>query len=219
MEVLEAAKPSRNNRRMTILEVARAAFLRDGYAATSMSRIAAQVGGSKATLYNHFPSKKDLFVAVADLESTRILDQVFDVQKASGEPRDAIANICRRFLSVVLSDEMIASYRLIVAESGRFPEIGRATYELGVKRGLQRLASYFRQMMRPGALRSVDPMVAAELFLALTTGNLHRKRLWNVVSHFSAETLEAEVELIVSAFLATYGVEELSRAARASTGS
>ena len=40
-----------------MLDIARAAFLREGYAAASMSEIAAKVGGSKATLYSYFPSK------------------------------------------------------------------------------------------------------------------------------------------------------------------
>ena len=44
------ARPDRDERREAILKVARAAFLSDGYAATSMSAIAAKVGGSKATL-------------------------------------------------------------------------------------------------------------------------------------------------------------------------
>ena len=39
------------------------AFLAEGYAETSMSSVAAKVGGSKATLYNYFKSKEELFAA------------------------------------------------------------------------------------------------------------------------------------------------------------
>ncbi|HEY2834957.1 MAG TPA: helix-turn-helix domain-containing protein, partial [Rhizomicrobium sp.] len=60
------AKPDRDERREAILKVAHTAFLSDGYAATSMSAIAAKVGGSKATLYYYFPSKEELFLAVID---------------------------------------------------------------------------------------------------------------------------------------------------------
>lgn len=218
MEMQETLKAGRDDRRTTILKVAREAFLRDGFAATSMSQIAARVGGSKATLYSLFPSKKDLFVAVADLESNRILDEMFDVQGPDGEPRAALTNLCRRFLSVVLSDEMIASYRLIVAEAARVPEIGRVTYELGLRRGLERLATYFRQMMGGGALRRANPLVAAQSFLDLTTGDLHRQRLWNILPRVGAEAIDAEVERIVSTFLASYGNDELSRTAREYTG-
>ena len=44
----------RDERRDGILDVGRDCFLVDGYAATSMSSIAARLGGSKGTLYNYF---------------------------------------------------------------------------------------------------------------------------------------------------------------------
>jgi AcrR family transcriptional regulator len=216
--VLETSRPRRVDRRSAILEIAREAFVKDGYAATSMSHIAARVGGSKATLYSLFSSKKDLFVAVADLESTRILDAMFDVPEMGGEPKAALAGLCRRFLSVVLSDDMIASYRLIVSESARVPEVGRVTYELGLRHGLERLAVYFRRMMQSGALRTANSLIAAESFLDLTTGYLHKQRLWNVVARFNGEAIDAEVERIVATFLAAYGNDALSRAAREYTG-
>ena len=52
-----------DTRRQAILEVAREVFLQEGYAAASMSVIAARVGGSKAPLYSYFPSKEQLFGA------------------------------------------------------------------------------------------------------------------------------------------------------------
>ena len=66
------ARPSSDDRRAAMLEIARAAFLREGYAAASMAEIAAKIGGSKATLYSYFPSKKDLFAAVIEEEVRRM---------------------------------------------------------------------------------------------------------------------------------------------------
>src|SRR5579871_4719106 len=51
-------------RRRAILEVGREVFLAQGYAAASMSEIAAKLGGSKGTLYNYFRSKEELFGAL-----------------------------------------------------------------------------------------------------------------------------------------------------------
>ena len=39
-----------------------------GYERTSMSEIAARLGGSKATLYSYFPSKEELFFGVVQLK-------------------------------------------------------------------------------------------------------------------------------------------------------
>ncbi len=46
-----------------ILDAAAEVFLEEGFAAASMSAIAARVGGSKGTLYNYFRSKEELFEA------------------------------------------------------------------------------------------------------------------------------------------------------------
>src|SRR6202000_3232312 len=58
------ATPRRDLKRETILSIALQVFLEEGYAAASMSTIAARVGGSKGTLYNYFRSKAELFAAV-----------------------------------------------------------------------------------------------------------------------------------------------------------
>lgn len=210
----ESRKISPEERRTAILDIAREAFLEEGYSATSMSRIAALVGGSKATLYSYFPSKKDLFVAVIDRETNQLFDSIFNVKLSGGEPRGAFIDLVRRCISGLLSDTIIKGYRLIIAEAGRFPEISKTSYELGVRRGLERMALYFGQVMLEGTLRPCDPREAAETFLDLTAGSLHTQRLWNAVDKVTPEALEAEARRIAAVFLAAYGNDDLSRTAR-----
>jgi AcrR family transcriptional regulator len=214
MVLVENRKPSPDERRTAILDIAREAFLEEGYSATSMSRIAALVGGSKATLYSYFPSKKELFVAVTDRETNQLFDHIFNMKLSVGEPRAAFTDLVRRCVAALLSDTIIKGYRLIIAEAGRFPEIAKTSYQLGVRRGLERMALYFGQAMVEGALRPCDPMEAAETFLDLTAGSLHTQRLWNAVDTVKPEALEAEAKRITAVFLAAYGNDELSRNAR-----
>lgn len=148
--MVESKKPSPDERRAAILDIARDAFLVDGYSGTSMSRIAALVGGSKATLYSYFPSKKDLFVAVIDRETAGLYDRIFNMELTANEPRAAITELVRRCLDGLLSDPIVSGYRLIIAEAGRFPEIGRTAYELAVRRGLERIARIFAKAIAAG---------------------------------------------------------------------
>jgi TetR/AcrR family transcriptional regulator, mexJK operon transcriptional repressor len=217
MVLVENRKPSPDERRTAILDIAREAFLHDGYSGTSMSRIAVLVGGSKATLYSYFPSKKDLFVAVIDRETTRLYDEIFDIGLSGGGPSAEFADVVRRCLQGLLSDTIVAGYRLIIAEAGRFPEIGKTAYELAVRRGLERIALYFKKARDEGALRDCDPRQAAESFLDLAAGNLHTQRLWNAVEKIDAAALDAEAQRITSVFLAAYGNDEFSRKARRKT--
>jgi AcrR family transcriptional regulator len=214
MEAVRNKKPTPDERRAAMLDVAHAAFLRDGYSGTSMSRIAAEIGGSKATLYAYFASKRALFEAVAERESEYLIDQLFRVTPSRGDFRADVTELTRRFLTVLVSDRMIAGHRLIIAESGRFPEIGRTAYALTVRRGLDRLAAYFQKAMDAGYVRPSSAIFAAEVFFDLAAGNLHKQRLWSVVQKVEAASIEIEARRIASIFLSAYGSDEISRDAR-----
>ena len=204
-----------DDRRAAMLEIARAAFLREGYAAASVSEIAAKVGGSKATLYSYFPSKKDLFAAVIEEEVRLMLAPLFEMSETQGDVRTVLERFARRFLDMLLSEDTVAFYRLVVAESARFPEIGQAAYHIGVQHGLDRLAEYVVAAMERGELRRTNPSVAVAQFLDLCAGELHRKRLFGVVGADDRDEVETQVRNAVTTFLAAYGANETSRAARA----
>jgi AcrR family transcriptional regulator len=198
-----------------MLGIARAAFLREGYAAASMSEIAAKVGGSKATLYSYFPSKRDLFAAVIEEEVRQILAPLFEMSETQGDVRTVLERFARRFLDMLLSEDTVAFYRLVVAESARFPEIGQAAYQIGVQHGLDCLAEYVVAATERGELRRADASVAVAQFLDLCAGELHRKRLFGVVGADDRDAVEKQARNAVATFLAAYGADEVSRAARA----
>jgi AcrR family transcriptional regulator len=58
-------KRERNQRRKTIIDIARKFFTEHGYDGTMVEKIASEVGYTKVTIYNYFESKDDLFAAVA----------------------------------------------------------------------------------------------------------------------------------------------------------
>lgn len=136
-------RSDRDERRETILKIAHAAFLEDGYAATSMSSIAAKVGGSKATLYNYFSSKEELFSAVIEERCRDFQEMLYDADLESQDFRKALTFLGTEAVRWMLRDDSIATYRLITAESGRFPELGRAFYLAGPQKGKEMLAEFF----------------------------------------------------------------------------
>ena len=208
-------RPSSDDRRAAMLEIARATFLREGYAAASMAEIAAKIGGSKATLYSYFPSKKDLFTAVIEDEVRRMFVPLFDMDETQGAFRTVLERFARRFLDLLLAEDSVAFYRVVVAESARFPEVGQAAYRFGVQHGLDHLAGFFAAAMERGELRRADASVAVTQFLDLCSGELHRKRLFGVGGADDLDAVERQVRNAVTTFLAAYGADEASRAARA----
>lgn len=191
-------------RQAQIVSLAREVFLREGYAATSMSQIAELAGGSKATLYHYFPSKQALFFAVVQAESAHTLNHLFEGAVLGHSLRADLTALAERFLRLMLSEDLVALYRLITAESGRFPEIGRVAYETSFARGLERMAVLIAAAMDRGDLKRDVPLRAAELLLSLAMGPGHLRRLWRVDDALSEAGISAAAENIVSAFLGVY---------------
>ena len=194
----------RDERRDGILDVGRDCFLVDGYAATSMSSIAARLGGSKGTLYNYFKSKEELFEAVMQRQCGALAETLFDVTDDGEAPRERLEHFASAFLKLLLTPESLGMHRVVVGESGRFPELGRMFYDMGPKVILTKIASYLSDLMDQGVMRRADPLVAAQQFKDLTISGVLQPRTWGVIS---GDMTDAEVEDQVNAvdtFLRAY---------------
>lgn len=211
---MSEANAGRDARRSAILRIAREFFLNDGYAAASMSQIAARVGGSKATLYNYFPSKKELFFAVSEAENARLMEILFHFEDFGGDMFEGVRGFCRRLIATVLQDDMVALYRVIVAESARFPELGQAIYETGYGPGMGRMAGLLQMAMDDGLLRQADPHKASELLLDLCQGSLHDYRLWGVCQDITPEEIASAADRAAAIFLTVYGKGDMAAVAR-----
>ncbi len=198
-------RTGRDERRAAILQIAHDAFLTQGYAATSMSAIAARVGGSKATLYNYFPSKEDLFRAVVRDRSEQVAALLDQGRLEGGDFRTVITRFGERFLALILSDDFVRTYRVMIGEVARFPELGLAFYESGPKQATHRIGEYFASAIEAGELRRDDPDLMAQYFLDLCLSGLHFRRLWNVTAMPAVADIRANVARAVSIFLAVFG--------------
>ena len=76
---IDKSRMPRDERRAQLLSAALEVFTTAGYHAAAMDEIADRAGVSKPVLYQHFPSKLDLYLAVLD---THIDSLVFAIQKA-----------------------------------------------------------------------------------------------------------------------------------------
>jgi AcrR family transcriptional regulator len=141
---LQISKREQNKlqRRGTIVEIATRAFLEQGYAATSMSAIADELGGSKATLWSHFASKEELFTAVIDRLVVRFGCSMENTLTEERFSLEGLRRYCLHFLFKLMGDEAIRLFRLIVADGGRFPEIVDVFHVRAPARIQRLLASY-----------------------------------------------------------------------------
>jgi AcrR family transcriptional regulator len=198
-------RPERDEKREHILKVAYDYFLSEGYAATSMSAIAARVGGSKATLYHYFSSKEELFAAVIEEKCRDVQAMFLDADLETTDFKKLLTQLGERLIRLMLKDDNIATFRLITAESGRFPELGRLFYMGGRQRGKQILANFFERAQKAGKLKFGNTREMAVLFGELCKGELMLLKLWNVNPKPSEKEICSTIATAVSVFLAAYG--------------
>ena len=192
------------DRREAIVEVAKRQFLDNGYAATSMSAIAAELGGSKATLWSYFPSKEDLFAAVLDDATAAYRQQFADLLRPSKDMPSAVLQFTRSFMAKLTLPEPLRLHRLIVAESGRNPELGQLFFERAPAPTLALLRDFMADGMASGQLRQADPQLAADALTSLCLGGMHRRILWGAPTP-SPEAVETEARNVTEIFMAAFG--------------
>lgn len=110
-------------RRAQLLEVARRVFGNSGFHAVSMEAVAKEAGVTKPILYDHFPSKKELYLALIDADLA-ILHQ--EVRAALDSPignRERIRASFRAYFDFV--DEHAEGFRLLMQETVGAEEVFR----------------------------------------------------------------------------------------------
>ncbi|MEV3810651.1 TetR/AcrR family transcriptional regulator [Aeromonas allosaccharophila] len=151
-------------RRQAILDVAREAFTQLGFENTTMSEIANRTGGSKATLYNYFSSKEELFAAVIDEFGRQRIAEAFMSINPDKPVREEITRLGLHYLRFILNPDVIGLRAVIVHESAR-TNIGREYYRLGPQRGWQYISQYIEQQSRSGQLCAIENSWAAAMHL------------------------------------------------------
>jgi AcrR family transcriptional regulator len=198
----------KQDRRLGILCIARRMFLDSGYAATSMSAIAAEVGGSKATLWNYFPSKEELFSAVLDDATAAYRQQLTDLLRPTPVVEATVLAFARGFIAKITSRDAVQLHRLVAAEAARSPEVGQIFARVP-QRTRQLLADFFAGAMAAGQLRRADPGTAAFVLTSLCIG-VQQRMLWGADCPSESE-LEAEAQTATEVFLRAYAPEAAAR--------
>jgi TetR/AcrR family transcriptional repressor of mexJK operon len=163
-----------NAKRQNILEIATELFLEKGYSAASTSELVRRVGGSKTTIYTHFGDKAGLFAAIIDelLEDIVAFSDSLDLRVLS--TRDALITIANKHLQVVLSARYIGLIRIVAAEVGRFPDLGKAFYEHGPGKSYANFQAFLDERVAAADLDIRNTALATDLFFGTL---LHREVL------------------------------------------
>jgi AcrR family transcriptional regulator len=112
---------AREATRRAILDAALELFVEDGYAHVSIRNIAARVEYSPGAIYSYFPSKDDIFLALAE-EGFRLLGATHLAQPPTDNPLDDLAGTAWQLYEF---SKRHPEYFALVFLDRRVPRIGR----------------------------------------------------------------------------------------------
>ena len=163
MRVKEVETTGSTDKAVKILKGAMQEFLAHGYAGASMDGIASSAGVSKATVYSHFQGKEGLFKALIEKMTRERFVSVFGTKPLEGEPKVVLRQIALKALEEMIGDNEYRDFkRLLIGESGRFPELAKVCVNCMIKPVFETLTEY---LVSHPELDIPDPEATARIMI------------------------------------------------------
>ena len=178
-------------------------FFENGFDGTTMSAIAAQLGGSKRTLWSYFASTEELFVAVIE-DRTASVRGGMDFSGLGDTPLDQLTNLARSVIERMVSPLAVRMYRLVSSLSDRHPELVRTFFDRGPSRTRGKIGDYLRDNFAD-ILWADNFMTAGDDLVGLATAHFHFQSLWGIAAPPTPKQKDARARLAAMLFLRAYG--------------
>ncbi|MCS3837338.1 TetR/AcrR family transcriptional regulator of autoinduction and epiphytic fitness [Pseudomonas sp. JAI111] len=192
-----------DRKREAIIQAAIAEFRANGFDITSMDKIAATAGVSKRTVYNHFPSKEELFAEILNQLWARVTDEQETAYRHDQPLREQMRLMLKAKLQMLGDDNFLDLARVAIAATIHSPERAQNMVERMGERE-EGLTVWIRAAQADGRLKQVDPQFAAQQI----QGMLKSFAFWPQISMglppLAEEMQNTVVESALDMFLACY---------------
>lgn len=192
-------------RRQAILDTAKLEFAKNGFSQTSMATIAKKVGGSKATLYNYFSSKEEIFTAMMDAVTEK-LASTFHHLSAEKDIKLNLTRFGCSYLTYLCTPELMTVNKVAYAEAG-LSNLGLYYYENGPKKGWKIIEILLKEYIENGVLKTCDTWIAAMQLKALLEAELRDPYALGIIEPPTKEMIDAVTERAIDSFLCLYAME------------
>ncbi|MFF3835497.1 TetR/AcrR family transcriptional regulator [Streptomyces sp. NPDC002458] len=191
-------------KREAITAAATKLFLEGGYDGTSLAKIAQEAAVSKSTLFKQFPTKAALFEAIVTEYWKGGPDPAAPATHP-GDLRAGLSAIGRQYADLIGRPAMAALFRIVIAELPRFPELGRAQFELGKLPYFVSVQNYLEAQHAAGAAVVPDAESATNQFLGMIANYVLWPRM--LLADWSPAPADVghAVDEAVTTMLARYG--------------
>jgi AcrR family transcriptional regulator len=121
----------RSARRLQLLRAAREVFVAQGFHAAAMDDIADRAGVSKPVLYQHFPGKRELYLALLEEQVDELADRVGQAMAATEDNRERVNGAVGAYFDFI--DAEGEAFRLVFESDLRNDDDVRAVVDRGTR--------------------------------------------------------------------------------------
>ncbi|PMZ90150.1 MULTISPECIES: TetR/AcrR family transcriptional regulator [unclassified Pseudomonas] len=194
-----------DRKRQAIIQAAINEFRDNGFEITSMDKIAATAGVSKRTVYNHFPSKEELFAEILNQLWTRVTAEQETAYRPDLPLREQLRGLLMAKLQMLGDDNFLDLARVAIAATIHSPERAQdMVARMGERE--EGLTVWIRAAQADGRLKAIAPDFAAQQ----VQGLLKSFAFWPQISMgkpgLSPEVQHQVAESALDMFLACYQV-------------
>ena len=203
MTALPATPRLTDRKRKAIVDAAIAEFRENGFESTSMDKIAATAGVSKRTVYNHFPSKDELFAEIL-LQLWESSSARMAIPYRGAEPlRGQLLALLEQKMQMLSDGNFLDLARVAIAETIHSPQRAQEMVARLSEKDTG-VSGWIRAAQLDGKIKPVDPAFASQL----VQGQLKTFSFWPQVTMSQPLLNETEqqrvLETAVDMFLAYY---------------
>ena len=137
-----ASEARREQRQEEILDAAVELFARHGYSESDIQVLADTLGVGKGTIYRHFPSKQDLFLAAVDRVIRQLHQRLNERTADVADPLERIIQGVRAYLGFFTEHPELAE--LLIQERAQFKDRKKPTYFAYRERNVERRRAMYR---------------------------------------------------------------------------
>jgi AcrR family transcriptional regulator len=128
----------RSARRLQLLQAAQAVFVAQGFHAAAMDEIADRAGVSKPVLYQHFPGKRELYLALLELQVTELADRVRSAMSGTADNQQRVDGAVGAYFDFI--DAEGEAFRLVFESDLRNDEDVRSLVDRGTRECVEAIA-------------------------------------------------------------------------------
>jgi AcrR family transcriptional regulator len=149
-------------------------FAEKGFGAAKLEEVARRAGVAKGTVFVYFPTKQDLFRAVAQTVLSSNFERLEGAATAIDRPLSELVPLLLALLAAAGESKISAVIRLLIAESRSFPDLARVWHDEVVAKVLGLVTSAIERAQARGEIRGGDarlyafsimgPMLAGVIF-------------------------------------------------------